>query len=246
MKYYYDLHIHSALSPCGDEDMTPNNIVNMALIKGLDIIAVTDHNAAGNVPAVMERGRRKQLTVVPGMEIESVEDVHILSLFPDIDSCMAVEAEIKEKLPFIENKEHIFGRQLLMNSADEITGKIDSLLITATGLSIEEIFGIVDGAGGIAIPAHVDRDSYSILSNLGAVPENLPVINIELSGTCDMESFLSEYPELRNFGILQNSDAHYLWDISERNNYIDTEQEISDAKGVIELLKKLPELQGKV
>lgn len=245
MKYYYDLHIHSALSPCGDEDMTPNNIVNMALIKGLDLIAVTDHNAAGNVPAVMEKGRRRQLTVVPGMEIETVENVHVLSLFPDLDSCKAVENKIKENLPFIENKEKIFGRQLLMDADDEITGKIEGLLITATNLSIEEVFKVVEEAGGIAVPAHIDRDSYSILSNLGVIPEDLPVTNIELSGKCDMESFLSEYPELKEFGVLQNSDAHYLWDISERDNYIETEQEISDAKGVIDLLKRLPALQGK-
>lgn len=245
MKYYYDLHIHSALSPCGDEDMTPNNIVNMALIKGLDIIAVTDHNAAGNVSAVMDKGSRRQLIVVPGMEIETVENVHVLSLFPDFDSCKDAENKIKENLPFIKNKEEIFGRQLLMDADDEITRKVEGLLITATNLSIEEVFKVIEGAGGIAIPAHIDRDSYSILSNLGVIPEDLPVTNIELSGKCDMESFLSEYPELKEFGVLQNSDAHYLWDISERDNYIETEQEISDAKGVIDLLKRLPALQGK-
>ena len=94
--------------------------------------------------------------------------------------------------------------------------------------------------GGIAIPAHVDRDSYSILSNLGGIPKGLPVKNIELSENCDMESFLSEHSELGNFAILRNSDAHYLWDISERNNYIETEQKITDAQGVIKLLRELP------
>ncbi len=240
MKYYYDLHIHSSLSPCGDEDMTPNNIVNMAILKGLDIIAVTDHNAAGNVEVIMKRGARKQLIVVPGIEIESAEDVHILALFPDADSCLATERSVREALPFIKNRAEIFGRQLLMDEVDEITGDVENLLITATKLSIEEVFNIVDEVGGIAIPAHVDRDSYSILSNLGGIPKGLPVKNIELSENCDMESFLSEHSELGNFGILRNSDAHYLWDISERNNYIETEQKITDAQGVIKLLRGLP------
>ena len=129
MKYYYDLHIHSSLSPCGDEDMTPNNIVNMAILKGLDIIAVTDHNAAGNVEVIMKRGARKQLIVVPGIEIESAEDVHILALFPDLDSCLATERSVREALPFIKNRAEIFGRQLLMDEADEITGDVENLLI---------------------------------------------------------------------------------------------------------------------
>ncbi len=230
--------MHSALSPCGDNDMTPNNIVNMAILKNLDIIAVSDHNSAENVRVIMERGARKDLIVVPAMEIETAEEVHVLSLFPDLESCLSVQQQVYEHLPKIKNKEEIFGEQLVLNEEDEEVDRREGLLIVATTLSINEVFSIVNAAGGTAIPAHVDRDSHSVISNLGAIPDELPVVNIELSRNCDRDLFLEKHPELRKYGILRDSDAHYLWDISERENYIETEQPITDVKDVIELLKK--------
>ena len=237
MKYYYDLHIHTALSPCGDNDMTPNNIINMALLKGLDIIAVTDHNACGNAEAVMELGERRQVLVIPGLEVESVEEVHTVALFPDLESARKMEALVAEHLPPVENRAEIFGDQLFLNSKDEETGRLDQLLIVASDLTVEEVFQAVEEFGGIAIPAHVDRDSYSIVSNLGGIPDDLEVRLIELSAACDAESFFDNYPGLMCYPVLRDSDAHYLWDMSERCNYISTEDQIRDAGSLIRLLK---------
>ncbi len=217
--------------------MTPNNIINMALLKGLDIIAVTDHNAAGNLRPVMELGRRRQVIVVPGIEIESAEEVHILSLFPDITSAEHVQDVILKSLPDIPCREDIFGEQLLMDAGDAVTAHQKELLITASSYSTEEIFHLVREAGGIPVPAHIDRSSYSILSNLGEIPADLSAVYIELSASCDADAFLNDHPELKGYAVLCNSDAHYLWDISERVHYFRTDTQITDAEGLIALLK---------
>ena len=238
MRYYYDFHIHTALSPCGDNDMTPNNVVNMSLLKGLDIIAVTDHNSMQNDAAVAEVGKRNGLIVVFGMEIETAEDVHVVALFPDGKSARKVQDIIYRHMNGIGNRTEIFGEQRILNDQDELQGSVDQLLITAASLMIEEVFQIVTDAGGVCIPAHVDRDSHSILSNLGMIPEDLPVKNIEISRDCDRVTFLGANPGLKRYGVLRSSDAHYLWDISERENYIETERQITDAGDVIELLRE--------
>ena len=238
MKYYYDLHLHTALSPCGDNDMTPNNLVNMALLKGLDIIAVTDHNSAENAGAVVELGKKRQIIVVPGMEIETAEEIHIVALFGELESLMEVQGEVYERMSGIRNREEIFGEQRILDTSDEIVGKVEALLITALTLTIEEVFDMVNRAGGICIPAHIDRSSHSVLSNLGMMPEDLPVKNIEISKNCDRSTFLEEHPGLSAYGALRSSDAHYLWDISERENYIETERQITCARDVVELLRE--------
>lgn len=221
---YYDFHIHSALSPCGDKDMTPNNIVNMAAISGLDAIAISDHNTVGNVRAAQEVGKECGITVIPGMEVETAEEVHILTLYPDIESAEFVAKEVYKSLPDIKNRPEIFGEQVFMDSSDEITGYEEKLLISPSQLSLNELFDLVMSVSGLFIPAHVDRHSYSILTNLGFIPEDLDIKNIEISkGVTDIEAYLDSRKDLKKYNIFTNSDAHYLGDISERGAYIDCE-----------------------
>ena len=130
--FAYDLHIHSALSPCGDEDMTPNNIANMAYLKGLDVIAVTDHNSCRNVSAVQKCGANAGVTVIPGMEVETSEEVHMVCLFKSLNDAYEMEDYVTAHLPVIKNKPEIFGRQLVMDENDQITDIKENLLITAT------------------------------------------------------------------------------------------------------------------
>ena len=134
-------------------------------------------------------------------------------------------------------REEIFGEELILNSKDEETGRMEQLLIVASELTVEEIFQLADKYGGIAFPAHVDRDSYSIVSNLGGIPDTLDISLIELSAKSDAESFFDNYPGLKQYPFLRDSDAHYLWDMSERCNYISTEEQIKDAGSLITLLK---------
>lgn len=227
MKLYYDFHIHSALSPCAGNDMTPNNIVNMAALKGLDAIAVTDHNSAKNVRAVMSAGEKSGIRVIAGMEIETAEEVHILSLFPSAEAAENAAAVVALHLPPLKNNAEIFGMQLVMDSCDNILYEENQLLLTATALSVEQVFELVRGFGGVPIPAHVDRGSFSVLSNLGFIPDGIGVTSLEISAaTHDVPEYFENHSELRSYSIIRNSDAHSLGELSERINFI----EVSDNK----------------
>lgn len=222
MKCYYDLHIHTALSPCGDSDMTPNNIINMALIKGLDVIAITDHNSAKNVSACIECARRAGgLSVIPGMEIETAEEVHMLALFDNEDAVMELDRIMEEKMPPVKNRPDIFGEQIILDADDKPTGSVDNLLVTASSLDIAEAAALVRSLGGAAIPAHVDKDSYSVVSNLGFIPEELAFSCVEVKDPSKINR-LSLTNRMDKYLLLHNSDAHYLWDIHEREYFIET------------------------
>ncbi len=219
---YYDFHIHSALSPCGDADMTPNNIVNMAMILGLDAIAIADHNSCGNVDAAQKIGKNCGVKVLAGMEIETQEEVHILTLYPTLSAAKEVEKVVQEKLPRVKNRPEIFGEQVFMDENDNIVGYEEKMLISPTGIPIEEVFYMVKNVGGIFVPAHVDRHSYSVLTNLGFIPEELGIKSIEISTqTQDVEAYLNARAELKKYNVFRNSDAHYLDKISEKNAYLE-------------------------
>ncbi|MDY4213357.1 MAG: PHP domain-containing protein [Eubacteriales bacterium] len=221
MKLYYDFHIHSALSPCGDNDMTPNNLINMSIIKGLDAVALTDHNACENVRAAAAVAGDK-IIFIPGMEVETSEEVHIVTLFPTADAAEEMQRILVDSSPFIPNRPEIFGNQYIMDENDEICGEIDRMLVTASGLDIYTVVAAAKDLGGIAYPAHIDRESYSVLSNLGFVPPDLDISAVEITEK-SRTALEGEYSN--RYNIITSSDAHYLWDISERNHYI----EVSDA-----------------
>lgn len=220
MKLYYDFHIHSALSPCGDNDMTPNNLINMSIIKGLDAVALTDHNACENVRAAAAVAGDK-IIFIPGMEVETSEEVHIVTLFPTADAAEEMQRILVDSSPFIPNRPEIFGNQYIMDENDEICGEIDRMLVTASGLDIYTVVAAAKDLGGTAYPAHIDRESYSVLSNLGFIPPDLDISAVEITEK-SRAALEGEYSN--RYNIITSSDAHYLWDISERNHYI----EVSD------------------
>lgn len=215
MRVYYDFHIHSCLSPCGDEDMTPNNIVNMSLLKGLDIIAVTDHNCAGNVKACQDAAKGTNLTVVGGMEIETSEEIHMVALFRNSENLYKLEEIVSGALPPIKNKVEIFGQQILMDSKDCFKGFDERFLVTATSIDVMTLYKYVSELGGTLFPAHIDKTSYSIISSLGSIPPELRFSAVEVKKSPEG---IKLSPDTI---VIHNSDAHYLWDISERENYID-------------------------
>ena len=221
MKLYYEFHMHSALSPCGDNDMTPNNLINMSIIKGLDAVALTDHNACENVRAAAAVAGDK-IIFIPGMEVETSEEVHIVTLFPTADAAEEMQRILVDSSPFIPNRPEIFGNQYIVDENDEICGEIDRMLVTASGLDIYTVVAAAKDLGGIAYPAHIDRESYSVLSNLGFIPPDLDISAVEITEK-SRAALEGEYSN--RYNIITSSDAHYLWDISERNHYI----EVSDA-----------------
>lgn len=234
MKYCIDLHIHSALSPCADEEMTPNNIVNMAALMGLDIIAVTDHNTAGNCEAVIRCSKFTDILVIPGMEIETAEEVHLLCLLPDLKQAQLLQSYVYEALPRRKNPEEIYGKQLLFNAADEIVGHESRLLLTAVQLTLEETVRLVRELGGAAVPAHVDRKANSMLTTLGFIPPDLDFHYLELSAACRVNEFIAQYPHLQVYQFLQSSDAHRLEEMVKCNCSIELQE-----KSIPYLLHKL-------
>ncbi len=235
MRAYYDLHLHSCLSPCGDTEMTPYNLVNMAKIFGYDIIALTDHNTCDNCESAIKVGESIGLTVVPGMELCTSEEIHCVCLLPDIDSAKAFSDYVKGTMPPIKNKEHIFGSQLLMDTADGIIGSEDILLLTASCISVDDLPEIIAGYGGICYPAHIDRDSYSIISALGDFPPDLEVSCFELTPYGDEAEHRSRYPATKDKLLIRSSDAHCLENMREPEFFLDLD-DISP-QGLINYLK---------
>lgn len=233
---YYDLHLHSCLSPCGDADMTPNNIVNMAKLKGLDIIALTDHNACGNCGAAMKVGERVGLTVIPGMELCTSEDIHVVCLFRGLNGALEFEKEVRRKFSTVKNRPEIFGEQLLLDDSDNVTGHEDILLITASGISADDVLPICRHFGGTAFPAHADKPANGIIAILGTIPSQTGFSSAELSPLCDETSFAAANPSLHGLRILRNSDAHYLWHISERKNALNIKHDGNLKNAVIDYI----------
>ena len=235
MKLYYDLHLHSCLSPCGDNDMTPYNLVNLAKLFGYDIIALTDHNSCKNCESAMKIGQAIGITVVPGIEICTSEEIHNICLFPTLEKAMDFSDYIYSTLPMIKNREKIFGQQLIMDEADTILGKEEILLTTASSVSIDELSDLVDKYDGVCYPAHIDRNSYSIISSLGDFSPEMEVRCFELTPKAKAEDYLEKYPATKGKLIIRSSDAHYLENMREPEFIIDLPE--NSAEALIEYLK---------
>lgn len=240
MKLYYDFHTHSCLSPCGDNDMTPYNLVNMAKLLGLDIIALTDHNSCENCASAIKVGKEIGITVIPGMELCTSEEVHIVCLFDDIENAMRFSAFVISTMPPVKNRPDIFGEQLIMNERDNILGKQEKLLTLASSISISGVCETVHSYGGVCYPAHIDRSSYSVLSNLGMITEDMKFSCVEMTAEADREALIKAHPILSGVQVFVDSDAHYLENIKDAENIIDLPE--NSAKAVIDYIKSLPEM----
>ena len=228
MRYSYDMHIHSALSPCGDNDMTPNNIVGMACLCGLDIIALTDHNTCGNCAAVMEVGQENGVLVIPGMELCTAEEIHVVCLFPTLSEALAFEQAVIPCRPPIANRPEIFGEQRKMDAQDNIVGLEPILLLTATTLSLEEVLPLARQHGGTAFPAHIDRDSYSVPAALGDIPP-VGFTSAEITAAGDVPALKATYPAIADVPLLLSSDAHYLHQITDTTAWLDLSEKTPQA-----------------
>ncbi len=207
-----DLHVHTCLSPCADEGMSPLAIVRQAKKKGLDVIGICDHNSTGNVAAVRQAGQREGLAVIGGIEVCSEEEVHILGLFDKEENLQEMQRLIDENLHG-ENNPELFGQQCLCNEQDAIVGWEAKLLIGATGLSVEEVVENIHRHGGLAVASHVDRDSFSLFSQLGFVPEGLQVDALEVSPRHSVSEAKDCFPQTRGYPLMSFSDAHRLEEI---------------------------------
>ena len=224
VKLACDLHIHSCLSPCGDSLMTPNNIVGMAFIKQLDAIAVCDHNSARNLPAVKAAADMMNVLLLPGMELTTREEAHMLCYFRTVEACMAFGEKIYAHLPPIPNREKFFGRQQVMNEQDEEIAVEERLLISALDIGFETCAAMIREAGGLAVPAHINRGSNGVLNALGFLPQGVRYDALEVSDKVPMPPC-----DVSGYRLLRSSDAHYLENILEPEFFIGAAERNVDA-----------------
>lgn len=209
-----DLHLHTCLSPCGDLDMSPRGIIEAALERGLDIIAICDHNTAENAAACFRAAARAGgPSVLAGLEVCSSEEVHILTLFDSPETADNMQAYVYAHMPPRTNRPEIFGEQVIANEDDEVEGFNDRLLIGATNLNLAEIVTESHRLGGLALASHIDREAFSLLGQLGFTPPDLELDGFELSKNGRMEDLLRIYPDLTGRPIIRSSDAHFLPDV---------------------------------
>ena len=224
-RYYYDLHIHSCLSPCGDNDMTPGNIAGMATLAGLQIIALTDHNSCKNCPAFFTQAKRQGLIPVAGMELTTAEDVHLLCLFETLDEAMAFDEAVDAHRVRIRNRTDIFGEQWIVDAEDEYVRQEEDLLPNATDLTIEAATALCRSMGGVCWPAHIDREANGVIAVLGTFPEEPSFDCAEFQDAANARAYLDRYPILREKILITSSDAHYLWQIRDKQAYFDLDDE---------------------
>jgi PHP family Zn ribbon phosphoesterase len=212
-----DLHVHTCLSPCSGLDMSPREVVNAALRKGLDLIGVCDHNSAENVLAVKKAGERNGLAVLGGMEVTSAEEAHLLAYFDDDDDLLGFQEFIYRHLSG-RNDEHDFGLQVIADDEDGVTGFCERLLIGATSLPAEAIVTAARAAKGesLVIAAHVDRESFSIIGQLGFIPPGLSLDGVEVSQHMTAAEARGRFPDCAKYPIITGSDAHRPEDIGGR------------------------------
>jgi PHP family Zn ribbon phosphoesterase len=209
-RFRADLHVHTVLSPCAEVEMIPPLIVQQALEHHIDLIAITDHNASANVRAVQNAAAGTALTILPGMEVQSREDVHLLTLFETIDALEAWQTEVDNSLPNWPNRPEFFGEQYVVDATGQFLRSEPRLLLTSTHLSIDEVFERVTSLGGLAIPAHVERIAYGLLPSLGLISEKWNFPALEISRHTTSEKAAATFPAVRNYPLIQNGDVHRL------------------------------------
>jgi len=205
-----DLHIHTCLSPCTELNMSPKGILTAAKKKGIDILGICDHNTSENSLAIMKAAKKMHIHILPGMEVTSEEEVHVLALFDDIENALKLQEHVYQNLPG-KNDEETFGMQVIVNEKDEVLGFNDKLLIGATTIPLDEILRLIHAFEGLAIASHINREAFSIIGQLGFIPDKLELDALEISPSITIEEAKKKYPY--NYPITSSSDAHYPDDI---------------------------------
>ncbi len=208
-----DLHIHTVLSPCAEVEMIPPLIVERALALGLGLIAITDHNAAANCESVIKAARGTGLVVLPGMEVQTSEEVHVVCLFDTLEQALTWQGIVFNHLPDLPNPEETFGAQFVVDANGDYIRTETRLLLTSTDLTLGATISRLTALGGLAIPAHVDRMSYSLLSNLGFVPQGLNSPALELFRQTSPDDARARWPQLTRWPLIHGGDAHRLSEI---------------------------------
>lgn len=211
--YKAELHIHTVLSPCAAVEMIPPLIIQVALEKQINLIAITDHNCTHNIAAVIEAAKDTGIAVLPGMELQTKEEIHSICLFDTLDQATAFNKLVFSSLPNLTNDVDIFGEQFVVDASGDFLRREDRMLLASSSFSLSQAWQKVSELGGILIPAHIERTIYGLLPVLGFVPQDIPIEALEISKRISAKDALKQYPQLKNYPLIQNGDAHQLEEI---------------------------------
>ncbi len=234
-----ELHVHTVLSPCAEVEMIPPLIVREALDRDISMIAITDHNSSGNVAAVQSAAASSGLAVLPGMEVQTREEVHVLCLFDTLDQLAQWQDIVDGLLPDLANNPDYFGEQFIVDETGEFVGRESRLLLSSVDLSFEQVIQQVQGIGGLAIPAHVDRTAFGLFANLGMIPADVSVEALEVSRFLPLDQAVRRFPALEGYPLLIGGDVHRL------EEYLGANEFTLTAPTVAEIRLALSGLEGR-
>lgn len=209
-RFRAELHLHTVHSACAEVEMIPPLIVQRAMDDGINLIAVTDHNATANIAAVQKAALGYNLTVLPGMEVQTREDVHCLCLFDTLEQAAAWQAVVDAHLPNLVNRPDFFGEQYVVDETGDFIRSETRLLAISTNISLDDACRQVTELGGLFIPAHVNRTTNGLLPILGFVPQGIPIAALEISLHITPDQALSQFPQIAGYPLIQNGDVHML------------------------------------
>jgi 3',5'-nucleoside bisphosphate phosphatase len=225
-----ELHVHTVVSPCAEVEMIPPLIVQQALENQIDLIAITDHNTTANVQAVMKAAEGTGLVVLPGMELQTVEEVHSLCLFPDLDRALQFQALVDHALPDIKNSPEYFGEQFVVDESGEFIRREDRLLIVSADLTLTKAWQLVTSLEGLFIPAHVDRKAFGLLENLGFIPQDIQIPAVEISRHLNSHLAVNTHPQLAGYTLVKGGDAHRLDELAGVNSFMVESRSLNEIK----------------
>ena len=223
-----ELHLHTVLSPCASIEMIPPLIIQEAESKGINLIAISDHNAIENIEAVMQAAQGSSVTVLPGIELQTREEIHSLCLFNDLEQIQAFYKEISPSFPAIKNNIEFFGEQFVVDKTGDFIRRLERLLISSSSLTLKEAWQIVNKNQGLLIPAHVNRSAFGLFPVLGFIPSDIELEILEISRHISPAQAVKEYPQLKNYHLIQSGDAHFLEDIIAPNQFHMAEPTINE------------------
>lgn len=229
-EYRADLHVHTVLSPCAAVEMIPPLIVQQANDRGINLIAITDHNSTANIAAVQKAAQDTSLVVLPGMELQTIEEVHVLCLFDTLEQVNAWQTLVDPTLPSMENNPDFFGEQFVVDETGDYLRTENRMLLTSSSLSISQAWESVNQLGGILIPAHVNRKAFGLIANLGFVPTDIQIEALEISRHLNPKTAVVSYPQIAGYPLIQNGDVHYLDDFLGATYFFLEEPSISEIR----------------
>jgi 3',5'-nucleoside bisphosphate phosphatase len=249
--YRAELHVHTVLSPCAEVEMIPPLIIEEALAHHINLIAITDHNSTANIAAVQKAALNSGVTVLPGMELQTREEVHALCLFDRIDQTNAFQRIVNNALPPIQNRPDYFGEQFIVDETGDFIKRENRLLLTSTDLSLKEAWTIVSSLGGIFIPAHINRKAFGLIATLGFLPPDIQIEAVEISRHLHPEDVSRSFPQISGVPIIQSGDVHRLDEFLGVNEFLMASPTISEIRLALNNAENrsfriLPQLTGPI